>query len=65
MLKDLRKACGFEKQRDFCEALGEKQSTAATWETGRAKPGVFMVDKIAKVLKVSTDEVIACFKKEE
>ena len=63
MLKELRVACGFKRQAEFCKALGEKQSTVATWETGRSKPDIITTTKIAEVLGVTTDEVIACFVK--
>ena len=60
-LKQLRIKQGFEKQFDFAEALNVKQSTLSMWETGKSKPDIDMVKKIATVLNVSVSEILECF----
>lgn len=60
-LKLLRAKNGFLKQLDFAAALGKSQGAVASWETGKSIPDIHTVKRIAELLHVSTDEVIACF----
>lgn len=47
--------------------LGYNRTIVSAWVKGRSKPGITIVPKIAEVLGVSVEEVVACFtgKKEE
>ena len=60
-LKLLRARKGFIKQMDFAKALGVKQSTLSMWETGKARPDIDMLRKLAEVLQVDIKEVFECF----
>ena len=50
------------KQKELAELLGVNQSLISQWCTGRCKPNILQVDKIARYTKVSTKTVIECFK---
>lgn len=45
--------------------LGFNRSIISAWTYGRAKPTERTIPKIAEILGVSTEEVIACFSDEE
>lgn len=60
MLKELRKESGLT-QMELARKLNVKQNTISNWENGKSKPDIIMTTKLAEVLGVTTDEVIACF----
>jgi putative transcriptional regulator len=62
MLKELRKESGLT-QMELARKLNVKQNTISNWENGKSKPDIIMTTKLAEVLGVTTDEVIACFVK--
>lgn len=61
MLKELRAKHGYLKQIDFAKAVGENQSTVASWENGISRPNILKAKKVAEVLGISVEEVIECF----
>lgn len=63
-LKELREKSGYNKQKEFAAALGKKISTVSMWETGKSIPKTTDLPKIAKVLGVQVEQVIACFMEE-
>ncbi len=64
MFRQLLRTSGYT-QIELARKLGVTQALVSKWVTGRGTPKTVTISKIAKVLKVSTDEVIACFKSEE
>lgn len=58
--KELRESKNI-KQMMLAERLGVKQGTISMWETGRSIPKTTDLPKIAKVLNVPVDQVLACF----
>lgn len=52
------------RQRLLAEKLGVKQGTISMWETGRSVPKTTDLPKIAKVLNVPVEQVLACFTKD-
>ena len=64
MLKELRKESGLT-QMELARKLNVKQNTISNWENGKSKPYIIMTTKLAEVLGVTTDEVIACFTDKE
>lgn len=62
MLKELRKESGLT-QMELARKLNVKQNTISNWENEKSKPDIIMTTKLAEVLGVTTDEVIACFVK--
>ncbi len=64
MLKELRKESGLT-QMELARKLNVKQNTISNWENGKSKPDIIMTTKLAEVLGVTTDEVIACFTDKE
>ncbi len=60
-LSTIRTNKGFT-QKEVATLLGLKRSTVAMWETGKCKPDILTVAKIAKALDVSVEEIINCFK---
>lgn len=60
MLKELRKESGLT-QMELARKLNVKQNTISNWENEKSKPDIIMTTKLAEVLGVTTDEVIACF----
>ena len=62
MLKELRKESGLT-QMELAHKLNVKQNTISNWENEKSKPDIIMATKLAEVLGVTTDEVIACFVK--
>lgn len=59
-IQTLRKEKGMT-QKDLSLALGVGRSTVAMWETGQSSPRTPEVYKLAKILNVSVEQVIACF----
>ena len=59
-IQELRKGKGLT-QKDLSLAVGVGRSTVAMWETGQSSPRTPEVNKLAKVLGVSVEQVIACF----
>jgi DNA-binding helix-turn-helix protein len=53
----------FGKLTEFAVAVGENISTVSMWENEKSVPRTKTIPKIAEVLGVTTDEVIACFVK--
>ncbi len=53
-LKIIRRANKFTQQ-GLADAIGIERSTYASYETGRNKPDVILLSKIAKVFNVSSD----------
>ncbi|MEU4443330.1 helix-turn-helix domain-containing protein [Actinosynnema sp. NPDC050801] len=51
-----RKAAGFT-QESFAEAMYVDRSTVARWETGAREPLPYQRPKLARLLKISTDEL--------
>lgn len=56
-LKIIRKANKFTQQ-GLADAIGIERSTYASYETGRNKPDVNLLSKIAKVFDVSSDYIL-------
>lgn len=56
-LKIIRKANKFTQQ-GLADAIGIERSTYASYETGRNKPDVILLSKIAKVFNVSSDFIL-------
>ena len=56
-LKIIRKANKFTQQ-GLADAIGIERSTYASYETGRNKPDVNLLSKIAKVFNVSSDFIL-------
>lgn len=56
-LKIIRKANKFTQQ-ELADAIGIERSTYASYETGRNKPDVILLSKIAKVFDVSSDFIL-------
>lgn len=56
-LKIIRKANKFTQQ-ELADAIGIERSTYASYETGRNKPDVILLSKIAKVFGVSSDFIL-------
>lgn len=46
-------------QRQVAEALGVSTGAVAMWDTGRNKPRVDMLPKIAKLYGVTVDELLS------
>lgn len=61
LFKQLRATKGFLKQLDFAKALGVNQSTLSMWETGKSRPDLDTIKKIAEVLQVDVKDVLECF----
>ena len=57
---DFRKRC-FERQVDLANELGIKNTTVSMWETGRSKPSIDMLPKLAELLKVDVSDLVKCF----
>ncbi|MCI6387636.1 MAG: helix-turn-helix domain-containing protein [Ruminococcus sp.] len=56
-LKIIRKANKFTQQ-GLADAIGIERSTYASYETGRNKPDVNLLSRIAKVFDVSSDFIL-------
>lgn len=56
---DLRKKVG--TQEEFAKAVGVDQTTVSKWETGRSKPRVGELSRIAKVCGVTVDKLLESF----
>lgn len=56
-LKIIRKANKFTQQ-GLADAIGIERSTYASYETGRTKPDVVLLSRIAKVFDVSSDFIL-------
>lgn len=56
-LKQIRKANKFTQQ-DLADAVGIERSTYASYETGRNKPDVILLKRIANVFGVSSDFIL-------
>lgn len=56
-LKQIRKANNFTQQ-DLADAVGIERSTYASYETGRNKPDVILLKRIANVFGVSSDFIL-------
>lgn len=56
-LKIIRRANKFTQQ-GLADAIGIERSTYASYETGRNKPDVILLSKIAKVFDVSSDFIL-------
>jgi transcriptional regulator with XRE-family HTH domain len=46
-LETIRKSAGY-RQKEVAAAIGEKPSTYAAWEEGRAQPHLHQIDKLHK-----------------
>jgi putative transcriptional regulator len=55
-IRELRKEKGL-KQSDLAKKVGVFQSELSEIETGVRKPNVYLAKRIARVLKVSLDEI--------
>ena len=64
LFKELRKEVGVT-QIFLAEKLGLTQSTLAMWETGKSRPRVADLPKIAQALGVPVERVLECFTNEE
>ena len=60
-LKELRRQKGFDKQLEFAKALGVSQTVVSKWEQGVARPKLDTIKKLAEILQVSVEEIVACF----
>lgn len=56
-LVELRKKSGLVR-RELAEKLGVSKAAIAMWETGKRKPNVIMLKKLAKVLGCTTDQLL-------
>ena len=56
-LKQIRKANKYTQQ-DLADAVGIERSTYASYETGRNKPDVILLKRIANVFGVSSDFIL-------
>ena len=56
-LYELRKKAGFS-QAKLAEKVGLSNKAVSKWETGRAKPNLDIIRKLADVLSVSTDDLL-------
>lgn len=61
--KELRKEVGIT-QSALAIRLGVTQSTLAMWETGKSRPRLADLSKIASVLNVPVERVLECFTSE-
>lgn len=57
-LKIIRKANGFT-QVELAKVIGIERSTYASYETGRNRPDVGVLDKIAKAFGVTVDYILS------
>lgn len=57
-LKIIRKANGFT-QVELAKVIGIERSTYASYETGRNRPDVSVLDKIAKAFGVTVDYILS------
>lgn len=55
---DYRKKRGM-KQADLAKQLNVKANCISMWETGKRKPDIIMLKRIAIILGVTTDELLA------
>jgi len=60
ILRDARVAAGLT-QEDVAERLGMSQSAVSTWESGAAVPGRGTIARLADLLPVDRDELLACW----
>lgn len=58
-LREIRKKQGMTAQV-LAEKLGVSQGAISHYETGRRKPSIDMVVKMAKVFNCSVDDLIRC-----
>ena len=58
-LREIRKSQGMTAQA-LAEKLGVSQGAISHYETGRRKPSIDMVVKMAKVFNCSVDDLIRC-----
>lgn len=56
-LKNLRKRLGIS-QEQLAQRLGISDKTISSWEIGRTEPNMGMVQRIADMFSISTDELI-------
>ena len=57
-LKAIRKANGFT-QVELSKVIGIERSTYASYETGRNRPDISLLEKIAKAFGVTVDAIIS------
>lgn len=62
--KDLLKRCDVHGAQ-LSRRLGYYRTLVSAWVSGRSKPKASVIPRIAEILGVSTEEVIACFSDEE
>lgn len=55
-LKKLREERGLS-QKEIAKKIGVSRETISAYETGRAKPSLDVALKLAKILKVSVEEL--------
>lgn len=60
LFKELRKEVGVT-QSFLAEKLGLNQSTLAMWETGKSRPRISDLPRIANALGVEVERVLECF----
>ena len=58
-LATIRRKAGYSTQEQFCKAVGVERATVARWETGIRYPRTLMIPKIAAILNITSDDVIA------
>ena len=61
----LRKVKGFDKQSELAIALDISRTTISMWEKGKSYPSIPTIHKIAKILKVTPEEVFKSFEVKE
>lgn len=59
--RELRKRSGL-KQKDLVRKLDVKKSAVSMWETGKSRPKIDMLPKLAEALNCSVEEIVNCFK---
>lgn len=53
------------KQIDMAKQLGIRESTISMWEKGKSYPSIPTIYKLAKILKVTPEEVFKSFEVKE
>lgn len=60
-MKDLLKQAGLT-QSEFAKRLGITQSLVSQWISNKCQPQLNMVPKVAKLLNVSVEDILALYK---
>lgn len=64
---DLKKCGNFIKERrcsksltqsELAEIMGLSRAAISRWETGNGLPSIEMIDKLARILEITLDEIV-------